>query len=141
MLSGPGASSIVVRVSEISNLNGGMLRAIVTAKGVKTPIATVAHVSSTLPQIVESNFQVAKSSTGNRIEIRGLSFSATSGDRSDCANEVQVAFDPELPRPTIITCNSSLVVVDVANTSSLDIEPAWIVIAEEPVGTTMGGNM
>ena len=123
-----GGSAVYTNISEMSNRNGGNLQALMTIQGVKTPWTTVAYVNPSLPEVQESSFQVSKSSAGNRIEISGVHFASDGSDLSDCAAEVNVFFDPQLNAATTITCNNTLVVVDVSDTNTLATQNLYAIV-------------
>ena len=93
----------------------GPIDAVLVTQGVKSPRVTIAIVVRNTPSVSAANFQVIRSSGGNRIEMRGSLFGTNAAD-------ISVVFDPAFSvgnggNPVI--CKDNLLVFDVADTSAL----------------------
>ena len=76
-----------------------------------SPLVAVAEVAASQPSIVPTSISIAASATGNRIEIQGLRFAS--------AGTLSVEFVPTLTVQSTTVFSDTLVLVDVASTTSI----------------------
>ena len=104
-------NTLQVTVRHLNDSNVGTLQAVVVVNGSMSPLVAVAEVAASQPSIVPTSISIAASATGNRIEIQGLRFAS--------AGTLSVEFVPTLTVQSTTVFSDTLVLVDVASTTSI----------------------
>ena len=122
-------STVTASLSGMTDIHVGMLNAMMTVKGVKSLTAQVGVVALVKPSITPGFFQIAKSGTGNRIEVAGIRFGSDAG-------LVSIVLAPAVAGASIVYCSDELLVVDIGDTNSLSTTTMTATVTRTDSGGT-----
>jgi len=127
--------AMVVVISMLTNDNAGVLDARIVIQGVPSEVSPVALVVAKIPVVAPNPLaRFAKSSSGNRIEVTGTHFGTIGGDLS-------FVFTPALGDVSVVTCNDSFVVVDVADSSNAAAGDLTLTVSHSDYGASIASKV
>jgi len=128
------ATKIKIRMTGLTDIHAGVLKAIVAVKGITSAEATVATVTAVMPVVTSASFKIAKNAAGNLIEISGSRFGSN-------PNALGVVFNPVLESPTVVTAKDTLIVVKVGDTSGVSDGIVAAVVSHSSYGSSAFGSV
>ena len=131
-LSPVSSSSFYVVLKGMTDVNYGVLNAVVTVMGVKSAYVAVATVAAVIPVVNVGSFNIAQSQSGNLLEISGSRFGI---DKS----RIRVHFEPHLLDVNVELCTDSILHVSVGDTSTLEPQPVSATVYHTSTGTSNFG--
>jgi len=105
-------SGMTASLPATGSARSGAFRVLITHVGVKSNVTVVGHFQTSNISLYSNDFNIARSTKGNRIELRGYGFGTD-------PSQVFISMSPSVGITSIHSCQDTLIVVDLADTSAI----------------------